>query len=183
MGKFLITGRSGSGKSTICALLNERGFNSFDGDKVSGLSRWESIETGEPVSVDPTGFVNYENVAWNWDHTALKELLHEHDNIFLCGSSSNQLNFHDLFDKVFVLVVNPEIQRERILNRLDNDYGKNPRLLEQILSDQAQFCELAVEAGATAVNANDSPENVIRQIVELSNDNSRLAQQFIRNTS
>ena len=45
----LITGSSGTGKSTVIKELKRRGYTAIDGDEEPGLSRLEIQETGEPT--------------------------------------------------------------------------------------------------------------------------------------
>jgi hypothetical protein len=110
MAVYLITGRGGSGKSTVAAelkRLKRRGYLALDADEVPGLARSEDLRTGLPVEVDFSGFVDYTKVGWNWQSKVLDKLLKEHKNLFLCGSASNQFAFQPRFDKVFVLVLPP----------------------------------------------------------------------------
>src|SRR5436190_1855713 len=111
---YLITGRAGSGKSAVNKELQARGYNSLDADKVPGLARWEDTPTGRPVQIDPTQYVDYSKVDWNWQEAILKGLLTADRPFFLCGSASNELEFHHLFDKVFVLTLDPKTQTLRL---------------------------------------------------------------------
>lgn len=168
MPAYLITGRSGSGKSTIAKGFQARGLPCIDSDKVPGLVRWEDIATGEAISVDPTGYVDYDKVGWNWSEQSLVKLLGEHPLLFLCGSASNQISFHNLFTKVFVLTLRPETQTQRILDRPHNPYGKHPEMLAEILADQKEFVVQAQRLGAISIDAEQSVDVIIEEILKQS---------------
>ena len=49
---MLITGRSGSGKSTVYRELRRRGLPAFDTDRVAGLARWVDAVSLKTVEVE-----------------------------------------------------------------------------------------------------------------------------------
>lgn len=166
MGKYLVTGIGGSGKSKMCELLKDRGMKAFDGDDVPGLASWTSVATGEKISVDHTKFVDYKKVAWTWDRRVLQQLLDSEPDIFLCGSSSNEFDNFDLFDLVFVLNPDDDVHEHRLRTREDNDYGKDPDTLAWLLAEKQGFVDWAIGLGAVAIDANGSPEQTVEQIVQ-----------------
>src|SRR5665213_2856389 len=154
MGRYLITGRSGSGKSSICHELQQRGYPAFDGDKIEGLAGWVTLKTNEAGKVDYRQPHDNSLLGWNWNDTVLREFLEAHHTVFLCGSAdNNQLAFHKLFDKVFVLILEPETQRRRLLARTEHDYGKVPEMQEKILGAQKTFVREALALGAVPIDA------------------------------
>ena len=165
MAAYLITGRGGSGKSTICNALQARGYPAYDGDSIPHLSRWEDAHTGKPVSVDTAGFIDYSRVSWNWNGTVLQDFLAQHDPVFLCGSASNQLTFHALFNKVFVLDID-EATHARRLRARESDYGKHPAMEQSLIARHQAFVQEAVRAGALAVNAAQPLDNTVDEILE-----------------
>lgn len=166
MGHYLITGLGGSGKSTVHSILQQRGFNSYDTDNIPGLAGWKDLKTGEGTEVDHTGFVDYTKVAWDWDESVLITFLAQQQNVFLCGSASNQLPFHKHFDKVFILMLDPVTHRKHLLER-ESAYGKDPRLMEQIIHDQPIFAKQALEMGAIAIDATVSPEQTVDEVLKV----------------
>lgn len=153
MAAYLITGTSGTGKSTICRELQERGYQAFDGDAVKGLCGWVDEKTGLPARPSSMTKADLENLAWSWDSTVLSDLILATPELFLCGSSNNQLDFHHLFTKVFVLTIDPEAQLQRILARTEHDYGKDPAMHYAIINAQKEFVTKALVLGAVPVNA------------------------------
>jgi len=167
--KILITGMGGSGKSEICKILKIRGFTAFDGDDVSGLARWED-ENGNATKVDHTKFSEHSNAKWNWNSRILQKLLTKNDQLFLCGSSSNEFDFFNRFDKVFVLVVNSDKHHTNLINR-SSSYGKDPLTIDWILSEHPKFVEHAINMGAVGIDANGTPEQTADLILSLIYEN------------
>jgi broad-specificity NMP kinase len=165
--KVLITGRSGTGKSTICRELQRQGYTSIDTDHVDGLSGWFDTKTRQLVQVDYGKPIDRLAIHWNWDKTIFNGLLATSDDLFLCGSADNQFDFHSLFDKIFVLTLPPEIQRQRIINRTEHAYGKLPAMQERILLEQQEFVQEVLARGAIAIDAVPKPSEIVQTIVRL----------------
>jgi gluconate kinase len=170
VGKYLITGRGGTGKSTIALELKRHGYRAFDGDSVPGLARWEDRKTGQALAIDPAGYINFEQVAWAWNAETLTRLLATHDDLFLCGSSSNQSDYYSLFDAIFVLVLDAETHDFRLRTRA-RDFGKHPNLRRKIVAGHQKFAEELVATGAIPIDATQPLEKVIATILgKLKND-------------
>ena len=173
MGSYLITGRGGSGKSTICGLLQARGFNAFDSDEIPGLARTEDLN-GNPIKIDWSKFVDYSKVGFNWQEKVLRKFLVEHPHIFLCGSASNQLEYHKLFDKVFVLTLDRQTHKQHLLDR-KSDYGKNPAMQAYLLDEQAKFAQEVLDLGAIPIDVSGSSEKTCDEILGRINDCAAMA--------
>ena len=169
MSTFLITGRSGTGKSTLCQQLRKRGLQAFDSDKIAGLASWVERATGKTATNIAEAAAAPEHFAWKWNGKVLHQFLSEnsHGDLFLCGSADNQLEFHSLFDKVFVLTLEPEEQRRRIRTRAEHNYGKTKVMEDYLITEQASFVNKATSLGATLVNADPAPELIVNKILEL----------------
>ena len=166
MATYLITGRSGTGKSTICHRLQQLGLPAFDGDEVPGLARWIDVRSGHPIKMDYSNpVIDRKRFHWEWDKTVLMSLLNSHENIFVCGSADNQLELHGLFDRVYALALPPDEQRRRILARTSHDYGKHPEMQDQILLEQQEFITQAVAQGAIAIDATPNVEAIVLNIL------------------
>lgn len=165
MGKYLITGRAGSGKSAVTEELRARRLPAFDTDKVPGLSSWQDVTTGEKVRLASNSYVDLQKLQWIWDAQVLSRLLEEHADIFICGGADNDLSFNEEFDATFVLDVKPDVQIGRLSSRTNNSYGKDPRMFPVILKDQASHLTKALELGAIAINANTPIEAVVNEIL------------------
>lgn len=162
----MIAGRSGTGKSTLCAELVARGLPAFDGDNVAGLARWIDLRSGLPVKIDYSKPIDLEKYDWCWDEAVLKKFLASQSDLYLCGSAGNQLDFTSLFDKIFVLTLDAVTQIDRIMNRTSHNYGKRPEMHAAIIQDQAAFVAQALEHGAIPIDASPRPAAVADTIME-----------------
>lgn len=113
MGKYLITGRPGSGKTTIIEALKRRGFLAFNTDDMPEVTKLEEQETGKPVPW-PQGAVDWKKYIWNWQEDGLRKLLQTEGDVFIGGIVGNQQKFYPLFDKIFALTISAETLQKRL---------------------------------------------------------------------
>src|SRR3989344_3699261 len=101
MKTYLISGLSGTGKSTVCEELKKRGYQTVDADKE--LAYFADPETLLPVDVKTS--------HWLWHkekfHNAIRQ--DEGKPVFVCGGATNEEEFKLHFDKIFTLYVNDEV--------------------------------------------------------------------------
>jgi shikimate kinase len=131
MAKVLVTGMSGTGKSSVLRVLAGRGHRVVDTD----ADEWR-------VWVDD---------GWNWREGAIAALLDGHDDghLFLAGCHTNQGRFYDRLDEVVLLSAPAETLLARIDGRTDNPYGKGVEERELVLRHLAEV-EPLLRATATA---------------------------------
>ncbi|MCI4509604.1 AAA family ATPase, partial [Escherichia coli] len=112
----LVTGMSGTGKSTALGELGRRGYRVVDTDSPD-WSEW--IPAAD---------------EWLWREDRMAQLLasEEDDVLYVSGCMSNQGKFYDRFDAVVLLSAPLDVILERVANRTTNDYGKGPRELDLI---------------------------------------------------
>jgi broad-specificity NMP kinase len=165
MGVYLVTGRAGSGKSTICLELLKRDLPTYDGDQIPGLAGWIDLKTGLPAIVNPSEFVDYKKVGWNWSKKVLQAFINDNKSCFVCGSASNQLLMHKEFDKIFVLTLKPETQRQRLVTRANSTYAKHPDQISEILKEQQILVEKSKLLGAITIDAEPSPSKIVEEIL------------------
>jgi len=163
----LITGVSGSGKTTIAAELVKRGHDARNMDAIEGLCSWVNLATGksEPDNreKDPDWLVTHD---WYWDRNRLFELLSESKNTFFCGSSGNQAEFYSMFGKVILLEMDAKLIKERVLNgNRDHSYGRMPGEMDAILGYFEDFQDGAKAAGAVVINAGNPLANVVELVL------------------
>lgn len=135
MPKVLVTGMSGTGKSTALRALAARGHRTVDTD----TDRWSHWVTLPDGSSD-----------WVWREQALTDLLTGHDegSLFVSGCKSNQGRFYPLFDHVVLLHAPADVLLARVAARTDNPYGKHPDERDAILANLADV-EPRLRATAT----------------------------------
>jgi shikimate kinase len=133
MKRVLLTGMSGTGKSTLIVEFAARGYQAVDLD---------STEWSEWVEFIPTPGLAESAVEpdrdWVWREERVRSLLSESDAgfLFVSGCAANMGQFLSLFDHVVLLRAPVEVITERLAVRTNNPYGKRPderaRVLELI---------------------------------------------------
>jgi hypothetical protein len=106
---------------------------------------------------------------WLWDGKKLRAFAQACGDarVFLCGGAMNQEAFADLFEKRFVLQVDGDTMRHRLLTRSTNDYGKAPEELAEQLELNTRVLEEATRVGATIVDATRPISAVADEIVRM----------------
>jgi dephospho-CoA kinase len=115
--RVLLTGMSGTGKSSVVRALAARGYKAVDTD-----DGWS-----EPL---PDG-------RQQWREDAIDRLLdtEDADVLFVAGCEENQARFHPRFDHIVLLSAPVETLLERVATRTGNPYGKSSDELSRILDD------------------------------------------------
>lgn len=157
MAKVLLTGMSGTGKSSALAELGRRGYRVVDTDG-PGWTEWvaapEEVGGGE----------------WLWVEDRVTELLDlEQDGpLFVQGCVRNQRRFYDRFDAVVLLSAPAAVMLERIASRTTNDYGKAPVERELILH-HLETVEPLLRAGCThELDAGRPLDDVVADLIAIS---------------
>lgn len=128
---ILVTGMSGTGKSSVLAELARRGHTAVDTD----YDGWTELT---------------EDNGWNWREDRIEALLAEHAEgaLFVSGTVSNQGKFYPKFHAIVLLSAPLEIILERVRSRTTNPYGKTPEEYEEIIQ-YFNTVEPLLRAGAT----------------------------------
>jgi thymidylate kinase len=154
MPKVLVTGMSGTGKSTALKLLGKRGHHVVDTD-ADRWSEWITLPDGTR--------------DWIWCEDAVDELLAHHfqGSLFVAGCKSNQGKFYRRFDHIALLSAPADVLLSRIAARTNNPYGKIPRERDLILH-YLKVVEPVLRASATIeLDATQPIHQVVRQLEEL----------------
>jgi dephospho-CoA kinase len=137
MAKILVTGMSGTGKSSALAELGRRGCRVVETDD-PGWSEW--VESPNKVF----------GGEWLWVEDRMAELLQSDDDrtLFVEGCHWNQGKFYDRFDAVVLLSAPADVILDRIAGRQTNHWGKLPAEQELILHQLATV-EPLLRTGST----------------------------------
>lgn len=130
MKRILLTGMSGTGKSTLIHELAARGYKAVDAD-CDEFSMWVTVSNddtapGSPVEADRD---------WVWRADRIQALLATEDAevLFLSGCASNMGQFLPQFDHVILLSAPAAVIVERLHTRTTNTYGKQPDEVARVL--------------------------------------------------
>jgi broad-specificity NMP kinase len=160
--KILVTGVSGTGKTSVARALAAQGVMTVDMDL---LSHWENKETKARVGWDP-GSTDEWNAAHTWvvDIEKLKAELLNDEHVVVAGHAANEDEYLPLFDKTFTLVCRPETIVKRIEQRTDNDFGKHPVEQERILEWHKSFDKYMEAKGAIPLDAERPIDEVVAEL-------------------
>ena len=129
---MLVTGMSGSGKSTVLAELKRRGHRVIDTDDPGWIVETHIAGGPEPV----------------WDLDQIKALIERHRTgwLFVAGCVANQGAVYDRFDAVVLLSAPVDVILDRVADRI-NPFGSAAEDRTKIANDLAAF-EPLLRAGA-----------------------------------
>ena len=159
MKRVLITGMSGTGKSTLIYELAARGYKAIDTD-TDAWSEWVTVDSDQPGSDAESD--------WIWREDRIERLLatEDADVLFVCGCKSNQGKFYGQFDHIILLSAPTDVLMERLATRTTNPYGKDPEELAQVLQ-YIQTVEPLLRRGATLeVDTNVPLEQVVAAVLD-----------------
>jgi shikimate kinase len=158
--RVLLTGMSGTGKSTLIRELAARGYKAIDAD-ADEWSEWVTV-TGDP---DPVR----EGQDWVWRADRIQRLLATEDAgvLFVSGCASNQGQFHAQFDHIVLLSAPTRVLAERLATRTTNPYGKHPDELARVLRHVHTVEPLLRRAASLEVDTSAPLDQVIEAILGL----------------
>ncbi len=166
--KIFITGISGTGKTTVGRKLKEKGFSIIDIDE-DHLCHWYNKETG--AVVDYKAELNKEFISdhiWMCDIQQLKELIDVSSKpVFIVGMPENINEIISLSDKIILLRCSPETFISRILEREDNDFGKDESAQKEILETYSLFEDKMSKLGAISLDTENSIDEVVKKVLEI----------------
>ena len=120
----LVTGMSGTGKSTVLAELARRGHRVVDTDDLRWTVEIEGADGTEP--------------AWVLDRVGTLLDGHRAGWLFVAGCVANQGALYDRFDAVVLLSAPVDVILARVADRA-NPFGSTPEDRAKIVSDVAAF--------------------------------------------
>jgi len=149
MKRVLLTGMSGTGKSSVVRELVGRGYKAVDTD-----DGWcELLADGRQ----------------RWREDAIRELLATEDTdlLFVAGCEENQVSFHAQFDHIVLLSAPLETLVERLATRATNSYGKAPEELRRFHDDVETVEPLLRQVAHHEVRTTDPLDEVVASVLRL----------------
>ena len=149
MRRVLLTGMSGTGKSSVVEELVARGYKAIDTD--DGF-----------CDVQPDG-------RQHWREDAIEKLLatEDADVLFVAGCEENQGRFHPRFDHIVLLSAPLETMVERLQTRKNNPYGKAQNEFGRFLDDVRTVEPLLRRAADHEVRTTAPLDEVVATILRL----------------
>ena len=134
MTRVLITGMSGTGKSSVLSRLAELGYRTIDTDD-GDFTVEIQLESG---------------TEHLWREERIQEVLSatEADVIFISGTCRNQVKFYPQFDHIVLLSAPAPVLVDRLTTRSNNPYGKRAQELA-VVTRFVETVEPMLRAAAT----------------------------------
>ena len=149
MKRILLTGMSGTGKSSVIEELRRRGFRAID--------------------LDEPGWSEHDDDGnQQWCESRVQEALNfaGDDPLFLSGCAENQVKFYPQLTDIILLSAPAEVLAERLRTRTNNPYGKRPEELEEVLYS-LETVEPLLRRGATCeIKTTVLLNQVVEEILE-----------------
>jgi len=149
--RVLVTGMSGTGKSTALAGLAQRG-SRVVGTAREPWSEWSETDGGHV-----------------WREQLIEELLAGEDGptLYVSGAVSNQGRFYPRFDAVVLLSAPLDVLLRRIDHRTTNGYGKSTAERAQIVQNHAEVEPLLRATCTHEIDATQPVDAVVSQLAAI----------------
>jgi shikimate kinase len=154
MRRILVTGMSGTGKSSALERLRLLGFRTVDTDE-DDWTEWSEAESG-----------------YVWREERIADLLAGDDgpSLYVSGTVSNQGRFYDRFDAVVPLSAPAKVLLSRLESRTTNPYGKTAAQRALVLRDLADAEPLLRRTCTHEIDATQPLPDVVAQLAQLGRD-------------
>ena len=166
MSKVLVTGLSGTGKSSALAELGRRGCRVVDTDDAG----WREYRK----HADPPDELH--RGEWLWVEDRMTALLDSDDerSLFVGGGARNQSKFYDRFDAVVLLSAPADVILERVARRTTNDYGKSSLERAMIVADLVEIEPLLRDGCTHELDASRPLAATVADLIAIASDPGQL---------
>ncbi len=167
MSRILLTGMSGTGKSSALAELGRLGYRVVDTDEPG----WREYRL-HPEPIDELHRGEY-----LWVEQRMSELLDSDDgrSLFVAGGARNQSMFYDRFDAIVLLTAPADVILDRVSRRSTNQYGKTPLERAEILADLEEIEPLLRQACTHELDATRPLADTVADLVVIATENEAAA--------
>jgi shikimate kinase len=165
MSKVLLTGMSGTGKSSALAELCRRGYR--------------VVDTGDPGWREYREYVassdELHRGEWLWVEERITGLLDADDgrSLFVEGCVRNQWKFYNRFNAVVLLSAPADVILDRVARRTTNNYGKTPLERAMILDDLANVEPLLRASCTHELDASRPLDEVVADLIAIASSDIR----------
>jgi broad-specificity NMP kinase len=153
---YLVTGNPGSGKSTLAAELARRGLRALDADD---LASWEDAagrRVDRPIDAPAGWELDHQ---WVWSRDRLESAVAA-GAVYVCGIARNLASMLDLFDRVFLLMIDAETQEARLTTPDRSDTAR-----QQTREGRDGFQKAMLALGAIPLDGTASPGSIADQLL------------------
>jgi shikimate kinase len=164
MKRILLTGMSGTGKSTVISELAVRGYKAVDAD-CDEFSQWVEVEGSWGAEGAPVD--GYRD--WVWREDRIQDLLSTEDTdvLFVSGCAENMPKFFPQFDLIVLLSAPASVIVRRLCIRTTNQYGKRPDEVARVLSLVESVEPLLRRAAGYEIDTSAPLEEVVATLLRL----------------
>lgn len=157
--RILVTGMSGTGKSSVLAELGRLGYHVVDTDDPGWREYREYVDSSDEVH----------RGEWLWVEERITELLDSDDgrSLIVQGCVRNQTKFYDRFDAVVLLSAPADVILDRIERRTTNNYGKTSTERAMILADLAEVEPLLRASCTHELDASRPLDDVVADVIAI----------------
>jgi shikimate kinase len=165
MSKILVTGMSGTGKSSALAELGRRGYRVVDTDDPGWREYREYVEFVDEVH----------RGEWLWVEERITGLLDSDGDrsLFVQGCVRNQSKFYGRFNAVVLLSAPADVILDRVARRTTNEYGKTPVERAMILDDLARIEPMLRASCTHELDAGRPLDEVVADLIAIASHPAR----------
>jgi thymidylate kinase len=159
MSRILVTGISGTGKSSALAELGRRGYGVVDTDDPGWREYRKHVRPPDELH----------RGEYLWVEARMTSLLDMEDprSLFVAGRAANQSEFHDRFDAVVLLSAPADVILDRVARRSTNEYGKSQLERAEIMADLAAVEPLLREGCTHELDASRPLDEVVADLIAI----------------
>jgi dephospho-CoA kinase len=159
MSTILVTGMSGTGKSSALAELGQRGYRVVDTCDPGWREYREYVQSSEELH----------RGEWLWVEERITGLLDSDDarSLFVAGCVRNQSKFYDRFHAVVLLSAPTDVILDRVARRTTNNYGKSSVERAMILDDLARVEPLLRASCTHELDASRPLDEVVADLIAI----------------
>ena len=164
MSRILVTGMSGTGKSSALAELGRHGYRVVDTGDPGWREYREYVESSDELH----------RGEWLWVEERITGLLDSDDgrSLFVEGCVRNQSKFYDRFNAVVLLSAPAHVILDRVARRTTNSYGTAPLERAMILDDLATVEPLLREACTHELDASRPLADIVADLTVIASRSS-----------
>lgn len=152
---------SATGKTSIIESLAAQGHKAIDLD-TDQYSEWVTIDDSDDLTPE-------EGRDWMWREDRVKKLLstEDADLLFVSGCAENMGQFLTQFNHVILLSAPSQVIVDRLATRTNNDFGKEPNQVKQVLALQKTVEPLLRKVATDEINTSTPLNEVVRQVLAI----------------